>query len=120
MKKILKFKGIKKNNHTKYAKKANRKKKRCKKEFIFKKNFYQIASPHNTNDYLINNGSTPFFNYSDDDEESNNEMFIPVQPIYFNKDNNSELDLFTVKEIDSTNEKTSILIEKSSLDEKNI
>ena len=120
MKKILKFKGIKKNKHTKYAKKATRKKKRCKNEFIFKKNFYQIASPHNTNDYLINNSSAPFFNYFDDDEESNNEMFIPVQPIYFNKDNNSELDLFTVKEIDSTNEKTSILMEKTSLDEKNI
>jgi hypothetical protein len=120
MKKILKFKGIKKNKHTKYAKKATRKKKHCKKDFIFKKNFYQIASPHNTNDYLINNNSAPFFNYFDDDEESYNEMSLPIQPIYFNKDNNSELDLFTMKEIDSTNEKTSILIDKSYLDAKNI
>ena len=70
MKKIVKLTKIKKNNHANYTKKAIRKRKSHKKNiFLKKRNFYQIDSPHNTNDYLINNASTPFFNYNDNDND---------------------------------------------------
>lgn len=120
MKKIVKLTKIKKNNHANYTKKAIRKRKSHKKNiFLKKRNFYQIDSPHNTNDYLINNASTPFFNYNDNDndEESIEAMFMPIRPLYFNNDNNSEMDLFSAKEIESTNEKTIIFNIKPCTDE---
>ena len=91
MKRIIKLKKIKRAN---YIKKAFRKKKNNKRGFFWK-NICQIESPHNNNEYLINNCSSPFF--GDDEEDSlgmNNSSLI-----FFNNVN-PELDLFGFKEIE--------------------
>ena len=58
MKRILKFRTIKSSNSAKKAKK----KRTAKNKSFKKKHFLKIGSPHNTNDYLINENSSPFCN----------------------------------------------------------
>jgi len=108
MKKIMKLKRI--------FQKSNQCKKRLSKKNISKKISFrkkwliqQIESPHNTNEFLINNQSSPF--YPEDDEDS-----ITIRPsdiIRFEDDTNSEIDLFSIKGLESTNEESVILNEKS-------
>ena len=73
MKRILKFKKIKTSNNTKKAKK----KKQSKNKSFLKKFCLKIGSPHNINDYLINENSSPFW----DDE--NDEDSISIKPYPF-------------------------------------
>ena len=73
MKRILKFKEIKSSNN---AKKSKRKRTPKNKSFK-KKCFLKIGSPHNTNDYLINENSSPFWN------EENDEDSINIMPFTF-------------------------------------
>ena len=84
---------------------------------IKKKYFYlQIQSPHNTNDFLINNQSSAF--YTDDEEDS---IFIkPSSIIQLEDDTNSELDFFNMKNLDSTIEESMALNEKSISDKMEI
>ena len=107
MKKIMKLKRIL--VKTKHIKKPHSKKKISRK-IIFKKKylFQQIESPLNTNEFLINNGSSPFL--ADEDEES-----INIQPssiIGLDDDPNSEINIFDLKDNESTNEESVILNEK--------
>ena len=94
---------------TKHIKQRHSKKKFSRK-ISFKKKylFQQIESPLNTNEFLINNGSSPFL--ADDDEES-----INVQPssiIRLDDDTNSEINIFDLKDNESTNEESVIVNEK--------
>ena len=108
MKKILKLKRI--SQKSKKCKKCLSKKKYSRKMLLQKKIFLkQIESPHNTNDFLMNNQSSPFF--IEDDEDSY--MIKPSYIISFEDDANSELDLFSIKELESTNEESMIVNEKS-------
>ena len=115
MKKVLKLRRI--------LQKSKRSKKHLSKIFfsrkmeIKKKYFYiQIQSPHNTNDFLINNQSSAF--YTDDEEDS---IFIkPSSIIQLEDDTNSELDFFNMKNLDSTIEESMALNEKSISDKMEI
>ena len=79
-----------------------------KKKYLFQ----QIQSPHNTNDFLINNQSSAF--YTNEEEDS---IFIkPSSIIQLEDDTNSELDFFNLKNLDSTNEESMALNEKSITD----
>lgn len=82
-------------------------------KFSFRKNnlFPQKESPYNTNEFLVNNHSSPFF--LDDDEDS-----IVVQPssiIQLEDDTNSELEIFVNGNFESTNEESLMINEKSDL-----
>ena len=107
MKKIMKLKRILvKNKHMK----KRLSKRHISNKISFKKKylFQQIESPHNTNEYLINIHSSPFFD--DDDEDS-----INIQPssiIRLVDDSNTEINLFDIKDNESTNEESMILNEK--------
>ena len=74
-----------------------------KKSFLIKKFFY-LGSPFNTNDFLIDNNSSPFW-IGEEDEDSI--TIAPSSPIYFFDDSNSEMNLFT-KKLESTKEITKI------------
>ena len=76
-----------------------------KKKYLFK----QIESPHNTNEYLINNQSSPF--YIEDEEDSIN--IKPSSIILLEDDTNSELNIFNIKDSESTNDESMILNKKS-------
>ena len=91
MKRILKFKKIKSSNNAKKAKK----KKSSKNKSIKKKSFLKIGSPHNTNDYLINENSSPFWNDENDEDPIN---IIPCTFINFEVENKYDIDLFTDSE----------------------
>ena len=78
--------------------------------------FLQIESPHNTNDFLINFNSSPFWNSDEDNEDE----IILHTPMKFKCDTNSEIDTFTYKEIDSTDEKTIVLKCKNEQEKKTI
>ena len=107
MKKILKLKRI--SQKSKKCKKCLSKKKYSRKMLLQKKIFLkQIESPHNTNDFLMNNQSSPFL-IEDDDSL----MIKPSYIIAFEDDANSELDLFSIKELESTNEESMMVNEKS-------
>ena len=94
MKKILKLKRI--SQKSKKCKKCLSKKKYSRKMLLQKKIFLkQIESPHNTNDFLMNNQSSPFL-IEDDDSL----MIKPSYIIAFEDDANSELDLFSIKELE--------------------
>ena len=67
MKRILKFKKIKSSNTDKKSKK----KKSSKNKSFMKKCFLKIDSPHNTNDYLINENYSPFWNDENDEDSIN-------------------------------------------------
>ena len=72
-----------------------KKKKTPKNKSFMKKCFLKNGSPHNTNDYLINENSSPFWN-NENDEDSKNIM--PCTFINFGREVNSELDLFADRE----------------------
>ena len=94
-------------NRKRLSKKNNPRIISFKKKYLFQ----QIESPHNTNEFLINNGSSPF--WADDDEDS-----INIQPstiIRLEDDTNSEINLFDLKDNESTNEESAILNEKLEL-----
>ena len=76
-----------------------------KKKFLFE----QIESPHNTNEYLINNQSSPFF--IEDEEDSIN--IKPNSIILLEDDSNSELYLFNLKDSESTNYESILINEKT-------
>lgn len=97
MKKILKLKKIR--NTKKKTKKGIRKKISA---LFRKKNALQMESPHNTNDYLININSSPFWNFCDEDD--NSWEMTPNNLIAIKCDTNCELDTFTYKEIESTDD----------------
>ena len=115
MKKVKKFKRIiQKNNH---IKKSN-KKRMVSRKFSPRKNYLyqQIESPHNTNEYLINNQSSPFF--VDDDEDSI--LIEPSSIIRIENENIYGIELFSSKDLDSTNEESMILNEKSEAEKEQI
>ena len=105
MKKIIKLKKIRK---SKRSKKDFRKKKYNKKFSIYK-NIFDIESPYNSNEYLINNGSSPFI-IEEEDEDS---IEIKDSSLIFFNDGNSELDLFDCKYLEMTKEKSALLSDKS-------
>lgn len=109
MKKIMKLRKIElKCRHLKKV--LSRKNNSNKVSFRRKYLYEQIESPHNTNEYLINNNSSPFF--LDDDEEDST-IIKPSSILVFEDDVNSELDLFSVKDLNSTNEESMILNENT-------
>ena len=93
MKKILKLKKIKTSQK---AKKYINKKRMSDKVLLWKLAFFQINAPINTNEYLINVHSSPFYNYEEDSKPCS---FISNDIIY-------DKDLFINNEKDYTNEKT--------------
>ena len=101
MKRILKLKKIK---NSKRPRKYINKKRMPHGMLLCKKRFFQIDSPRNTNEYLINVNSAPFYYNETDDEDSIN--IIPNSFIKISNDTNSELNLFIHGESDSTIEKT--------------
>ncbi len=86
-------------------------KKNISKKISFRKKWLiqQIDSPHNTNEFLINNQSSPF--YPEDEEDSITIHQSDIIP--FEDDTNYEIDLFSIKGLESTNEESVILNEKS-------
>ena len=78
--------------------------------------YQQIESPHNTNEYLINNQSSPFF--VDDDEDSI--LIEPSSIIRIENENIYGIELFSSKDLDSTNEESMILNEKSEAEKEQI
>ena len=108
MKKIMKFRRI--FQKSKRIKK-HLTKKRFSRNISLKKKylFEQIESPNNTNEFLINNQSSPFF--TEDEEDSIN--IKPSSIILLEEDTNSEIYLFNLKGSESTNDESMILNEKS-------
>ena len=92
MKRILKFKKIKSSNTTNKSKK----KKSSKNKSFMKKCFLKIGSPHNTNDYLINENSSPFWNDENDEDSIN---IIPYNFKNSGGEKIPELDLLADREI---------------------
>ena len=108
MKKVMKFRRIlqkSKRIKKRLTKKKFSRKISLKKKYLFK----QIESPYNTNEYLINNQSSPF--YIEDEEDSIN--IEPSSIILLEDDTNSELNLSNMKDSESTNDESMILNEKS-------
>lgn len=104
----MKFKRIP--QKSKHIKKRLKKKRFTKKISLKKKDlFEQIESPYNTNEYLINNQSSPFI--IEDEEDSLN--IKPSSIILLEDDTNSELYLFNIKDSESTNDESLIFNEKS-------
>lgn len=109
MKKIMKLRKIDlKCKHLKklISRKNNSNKISCRRKYLYQ----QIESPCNTNEYLINNNSSPFFI---DDEEEDSPIIKPSSILVFEDDANSELDLFSIKDLNSTNEESMILNENT-------
>ena len=97
MKRILKFKKIKTSKND--IKKPKKKKSTKNKPFL-KKNFLKIGSPHNTNDYLINENSSPFWNDENEEDAIN---IMPCTFINVGGETNPELDLFFDRETSRLN-----------------
>ena len=106
MKRIIKLKKIRKAKRTKIA---IRKKRYNKRGSLFQ-NIYQIESPNNTNEYLINNCSSPFIS----EEEDEDSIEIKNSSLICFNDGNSELGLFDCKDIEMTKEKSALLSGKSA------
>ena len=107
MKKVMKFRRIlqkSKRIKKRLTKKKFSRKISLKNKYLFK----QIESPYNTNEYLINNQSSPF--YIEDEEDSIN--IEPSSIILLEDDTNSELNLSNMKDSESTNDESMILNEK--------
>ena len=112
MKKIMKLRKI-------HAKSKKNKKRAAKKntknttKISFRKKFLyqQIESPYNNNEYLINNQSSPFF---DDEEEEDSLIITSSKSPKFSEDfdENTEIDLFSFRGLNSTNDESMILNEK--------
>ena len=107
MKRIIKLKKIRKAKRTKIAIRKKRYNKRCS---LFQ-NIYQIESPNNTNEYLINNCSSPFISDEEEDEDS---IEIKNSSLICFNDGNSELGLFDCKDVEMTKEKSALLSGKSA------
>ena len=71
--------------------------------------YQQIQSPLNTNEYLINNHSSPFF--SEEDEDSI--IIKPISIIQFEEDKKTEIELFSMNDLNSTNDESVMFNEKS-------
>ncbi len=110
MTKKLKLKKIKKSN---YSKKLKKKILSNKKPSFMKKACYQVESPFNNNEFLIANGSTPFFQYNEEEEDDLSNAIVASSLIKLNDDTNSEFNSFTIKKIESTNEKSMNINNKS-------
>ena len=98
---MKKIKITKKINNAKLSKRKCRKKIYHKGSSFLKKIMLQPDSPLNTNEYLIDNNSSSFFN---DDED-----FFDIKvssAIKFNNDTNSEIDLFEENQSQLTNDNT--------------
>ena len=106
MKRIIKLKKIRKVKSTKISIRKKRYNKRCS---LFQ-NIYQIESPNNTNEYLINNCSSPFIS----EEEDEDSIEIKNSSLICFNDGNSELGLFDCKDIEMTKEKSALLSGKSA------
>ena len=106
MKRIIKLKKIRKAKKAKIALRKKRYNKRCS---LFN-NIYQIESPNNTNEYLINNCSSPFVT----DEEDEDSIEIKESSLICFNDGNSELGLFDCKDVEMTKEKSALLSGKST------
>ena len=106
MKRIIKLKKIRKAKSTKIAIRKRRYNKRCS---LFQ-NIYQIESPNNTNEYLINNCSSPFIS----EEEDEDSIEIKNSSLICFNDGNSELGLFDCKDVEMTKEKSALLNGKSA------
>ena len=106
MKRIIKLKKIKKTKSTKITFRKKRYSKRCS----LLRSIYQIGSPQNTNEYLINNCSSPFIT----DEEDEDSIEIKSSSLISFNDENSELDLFDCKDVEMTKEKSILLSRKSA------
>ena len=106
MKRIIKLKKIRKAKSGKIA----IRKKRYNKRFSLFQNIYQIESPNNTNEYLINNCSSPFIS----EEEDEDSIEIKNSSLICFNDGNSELGLFDCKDVEMTKEKSALLNGKSA------
>ena len=115
MKKVKKFKRIV--QKTRHIKSSHLKRNISRKISIRKKYLLQqIESPHNTNEYLINNQSSPFFFVFEEDS-------ITIEPnsvIHMESENLDGMDLFSLKDWDSTNEESMILNEKTESEKEEI
>ena len=107
MKRIIKLKKIR---NSKKATKIFLRKKRYSKRCSLFKNIYQIESPNNTNEYLINNCSSPFIS----DEEDEDSVEIKSSSLICFNDGNSELGIFDCKDVEMTKEKSALLSVKSA------
>ena len=104
MKRILKLKKIKKSNYI--TKKYSKKKKYTQRSSFWRKNMKQIESPYNTNEFLIENNSSPFLN----EEEEDSIIIKPVAIIKFEENiNNNNFDLNGFKEEETTIEKSNLI-----------
>ena len=108
MKKIMKLKKI--HQKKKQLKRCTQKKGFSNKISFTRKYIYQqIQSPLNTNEYLINNHSSPFF--SEEDEDSI--IIKPISIIQFEEDKKTEIELFSMNDLNSTNDESVMFNEKS-------
>ena len=89
---------ISKNSSRKKRLKFNKTQKKSSK--VITKIEYDINSPHNTNEYLIQNQSTPFY------EENEEEDFDFPQYTFINLDN--ETKNFSCNQFESTNDESEI------------
>ena len=76
---------------------------RKEKNLCDKNSLYDIGSPHNTNEYLMNINSSSFWN---DEDSEDSIKIIPSAIINLKGETNSELFLFNDKEMESTRENT--------------
>ena len=111
----MKYKNIK---SYKYSRKDKRKKryKRNKRRTFLKNFFFDIGSPHNTNQYLINVNSSCFLNGDNNDSF----VIIPSSLIFLNDDPNEELKIFNYRENDTTKENTEIFKDNQEQNEHEI
>ena len=109
MKKIMKLKKIESNDNPKN-------KKFIKMNLFDKKNFYDynIGSPYNTNEYLMNINSTSFWN------DENSIKIIPSVIIKLRGETNSELNIFEDKETESNTHENTIEQKNQKKIERNI
>ena len=97
MKKLLKLK----NKKTRKSK-IEKRKRNLSKKVISKKHFLQLDSPHNTNEYLMNVKSSPFWN----DYEEDSIEIVPSNIININNDINFEKFIIFDRSVEVTKEKT--------------
>ena len=100
----------------KYSRK-DKKKKKYKRKLFLKNHFFDIGSPHNTNQYLINVNSSCFLN---DNNEEDSIDIIPSSLIFLNDDSNKELNIFINRENDTTQENTDIFEDNKEQNEHEI
>ena len=103
----------------KYSRKDKRKKryKRNKRKPFLKNLFFDIGSPHNTNQYLINVNSSCFLNVYNEEDSID---IIPSSLIFLNDDSNKELKIFINRENDTTKENTDIFKDNKEQNEHEI